>query len=158
MTDRTAGRRARADRLAWRVTLGGLWVLAAFLLVCSVWGLVLSWRVAAAFRTGDDIVHWPDGPDLVVMAAPLLVAALGRAVPLWSVRRPVLGLLWPVLLTVLVGAALGKADAVLLDRHAAAHGYRYCPALDVWDPHGGRGGGPALSSWGYARGACPAAR
>ena len=127
MTDPAAERRLRSERLQWRLTLAGGAVLGAFLLLGSLWGVVLTWRVAASFRTGDAVVHWQDGPDLVVMAAPLLVAAAGRVLPLWSTRHPLLGLAGLVLLTALVGAGLGKGDAVLLDRYAAARGYHYCP-------------------------------
>ncbi len=130
-------------------------LIGALLLLSSVWGAVATWRVAASFRIGGTIVRWQDGPDLVVMAAPLLVAGIRR---LWPGRldRPLRTMLASALLTLLIGAGLGKGDAMMLARVAAANGYRYCQTLDVWDPHGGRGGGPALQSWGYSRAACPA--
>ena len=150
-----ASRKARSERRQWRVTLVGLMLVGAFLLFSSLWGVVATWRVAAAFRDGGTNVNWRDGPDLVVMAAPLLVAALRRAWP-GRMDRPFRSMLVSALLAVLIGTALGKGDAVLLDRVASLHGYHYCETLDVWDPHGSRGGGPALQSWGYSRAACPA--
>ena len=150
-----ASRKARSERRQWRVTLVGLVVVAAFLLLSSLWGVVATWRVAAAFRDGGATVNWRDGPDLVVMAAPLLVAALRRV---WPGRpdRPFRSVLVSALLAALIAVALGEGDARLLDHVASSHGYRYCQALDVWDPHGSRSGGPALQSWGYSRAACPA--
>jgi hypothetical protein len=101
--------------------------------------------------------RWQDGPDLVVMAAPLLVAGIRRVWP-GRLDWPLRSMLASALLTLLIGAGLGKGDAVMLDRVAAANGYHYCQTLDVWDPHGSRGGGPALQSWGYSRTACTANR
>ena len=71
-------------------------------------------------------------------------------------RHPLLSCMAYVIAMVLGGIALGEGDALLLERIAVAHGYHYCDTLDVWDPHGNRGGGPALRSWGYSRAACPA--
>ena len=136
--------------------LAGSVFLGAFLLLSSLWGAVATWRVATAFRTGGGIVQWQDGPDLVVMAAPLLVIVASRAWPGWGATRPILSCVLFGLGTVLVGVGLGNGDALLLGYVASAHGYHRCETLDVWDPHGNRGGGPALRSWGYSRAACPA--
>lgn len=151
-----APRAARTARWQGRVTAAGLLVLGAFLLLASVWGVVETWRVAAAFRAGGPTVDWQDGPDLVVMAAPLVSAAASFGWPGVSARHPLLSCGGYAALTLLVGAGLGMADASLLDRIAAANGFHHCGTLDVWDPHGGRGGGPVLRSWGYSRTACPA--
>ena len=147
---------ARSAQWQWRVTVAGAVLIGAFLLATSLWGALATWRVAMAFRTGSTAVQWHDGPDLVVMAAPLLVAAAAFVWPGSGTARPILSGIALLVSTVLVGTVLGKGDALLLDHVASANGYHYCPALDVWDPHGNRGGGPALSSWGYSRLACPA--
>ena len=138
------------------MTLAGAVLIGALMLVTSLWGAFATWRVAVAFRNGSTVVQWQDGPDLVVMAAPLLVAVIGVVWPEAGMNRPILSWVAFVLLTVLVGIGLGNGDALVLDRIASANGYHYCPTLDVWDPHGNRGGGPALSSWGYSRLDCPA--
>ena len=153
---RSSPRNAGSDRLQWRVTLAGAVLIGAFLLLTSLWGALATWRVAETFRTGRTVVQWQDGPDLVVMAAPLLAAAIGFVWPGKRIGHPILSCVAFVLLTVLIGIGLGKGDALMLDHIASAQGYHYCPTLDVWDPHGNRGGGPALSSWGYSRLACPA--
>ena len=134
--------------------LVGMALLGVFLLFSSLWGLVATWRVAAAFQSGAATVDWRDGPDLVVMAAPLVAAAIRRVWP-GRLDRPIRSVLVSALLAVLIGVGLGEGDARLLDHIASLHGYRYCQALDIWDPHGNRGGGPALQSWGYSRAACP---
>ena len=135
--------------------LAGGVVLGTFLVFATVWGIVATWRVAAAFRVGGAVVQWQDGPDLVVMAAPLLAAVASFAWPGVGMKRPVRSMVVLLPLTVLVGVGLGEGDARLLEYVAAAHGYHHCDTLDVWDPHGSRGGGPALRSWGYSRSACP---
>ncbi len=140
------------------MTLAGFAVLGVFMLAASLWGAVATWRVAASFGGDADVVHWQDGPDLVVMAAPLLAALACFAGPWRRTDRPLLPVVAFAVLTGLIGTGLGKGDALLLDRVAASRGYHYCPALDTWDPHGNRGGGPALTSWGYSRLACPALR
>lgn len=144
------------QELQWRVVQVGGVLMGALLLFASVWGAVATWRVAAAFRTGGPVVRWQDGPDLVVMAAPLLAAAACFMWPGRGLERPGRSFVVFVLLTALFGIGLGKGDAAMLDHVASAHGYRYCETLDAWDPHGSRGGGPALRSWGYSRSACPA--
>ncbi len=150
----TPRRTARTERWQWRVTLFGLLAIGALLLSSFLWGVVATWRVASGFQGGGAIVEWRDGPDLVVMAAPLLVAAI-RSIWPGRLDRPIRTVLVSALLVVLLGAALGKGDAVLLDRVASHYGYHCCRTLDVWDPHGSRGGGPSLHSWGYSRAACP---
>lgn len=136
--------------------LAGGVILGTFLLFASLWGAVATWRVAKAFQAGGLIVQWQDGPDLVVMAAPLLAVTASLAWPGKRMERPGRSFVIVVLLTVLAGIGLGKGDALALEHVASLHGYHHCETLDVWDPHGGRGGGPALRSWGYSRSACPA--
>lgn len=149
-------RTQRSDRLQWRVTLAGAIVLGIFMLATSLAGAVATWRVAMVFQAGGEVVQWRDGPDLVVMAAPLLAAALYVALPATLKARPVLSCALSALFAVLIGIGLGRGDALVLEHVAAVNGYHYCPANNVWDLHGNRGGGPALRSWGYSRLRCPA--
>ena len=62
MEQDAASRKARSERRQWRLTLVGLALVGAFLLLSSLWGVVATWRVAAAFRDGGATVYWRDGP------------------------------------------------------------------------------------------------
>ncbi len=141
-------------RAAMIVLVVGLGLVGAFLVVSFAFGVAAYVALAAEFRSGAAAVQWSETTDLVIFLAPLLTAAVcyfgrSRMRGAWSM------LVVPVALTLAFGFLLGKGAAAAMTAYAAGHGYHACRMEDVVDPNGGRGGGPALRSWGYSRLACP---
>jgi hypothetical protein len=148
-----ARRRLPGARL---VLVIGLSLLALLCAAVGVFGELQSSAVVAAFRSGAPVVQWSEATVLVVFWAPplaALIAFVSRGRGIWA---------WPhgvwkfVLLMLVLGGAIGGANALLLGRVAAGHGYRRCPGTVLVERHDARSNRDAVISWPYSRGVCPA--